>query len=277
MRWKMKVYLLGQFWGGGGATVTSHHRGQRERTHNEEVPGLSPAQWLGETGLPQPQWHSPSPALGSPAASLRQAPSFPPQQPPLRRGQKETAPSHSHMPQPGRGGTRLRRALCQPGAALSWLKALMVITLWVRGKDQPATEHPCPHQIPRQQLCSPPKYRKRKVWSEPRAERKGQKLELEAQSHPETHPFGRWSVGTVAGTYRRALASHQETPYPHAAPGLGCCFPSYWPKGLLVRPAAGRKLHKSSEAHNWKPNHQWWKWNGGKKNCAKFLLFYPCT
>lgn len=46
--------------------------------------------------------HSPSPALGSPAASLRQAPSFPPRQPPLRRGQKETAPPHSHT-------ARLRR------------------------------------------------------------------------------------------------------------------------------------------------------------------------
>lgn len=51
-----------------------------------------------ETGLPQPQQHSPSPIPGSPAASLMKAPSFLQQQ---QRGQREIAVPHSHTSQPG--------------------------------------------------------------------------------------------------------------------------------------------------------------------------------
>lgn len=169
----------------------------------------------------------------------------------------DSAPSLPHTParRPGGGGTRLHTAFGQPGPALSWMKALIAITLWVRGKDQPATEQACPRQIPVSSSAVPQNTGRGRCGVSQELKGKARSWNWRAKSHPETHPFGRRSVGTMAGTYRQALAN-QETPYPHAAPGLGCCFPSYGPKGLLARPAAGRRLCKSSGAHNGKWSRQ---------------------
>jgi len=51
----------------------------------------------------------------------------------------------------------------------------------------------------------------------------------------------------MVGTYRRVLANPQETPYPRATPGLGCCFPNYGPKGLLARQAVEGGFVKAME------------------------------
>lgn len=68
---------------------------------------------------------------------------------------------------------------------------------------------------------------------------------------------------TMDGTARQALANQEETPYSHAAAGLGCCLLSYRPKEPLARPAAGLTNLTGTTMLEM-------KWE--KHNCAKSLL-----